>query len=176
MHELTLAQVAFAVHGVVEGAPQTLVRGVATDSRLVAPGDLYCAIVGERVDGHDYIDEALRNGAVAALVAGFVVSFILINLLGEWVSKQIDNSAFGGFDRAVGLGFGVVRGLIVMGLFMLAFNALVPRSLAPAWITTAKLYPLANAAANMEAALAPKGFAFSDGITHTVTDRVKASF
>ena len=69
-------------------------------------------------------------GAGAALVAGFVVSFILINLLGEWVSKQIDNSAFGGFDRAVGLGFGVVRGLIVMGLFMLAFNALVPRSMA----------------------------------------------
>ncbi len=115
-------------------------------------------------------------GAAAALVAGFVASFILINLLGEWISKSIDNSAFGGFDRAVGLGFGVVRGLIVMGLFMLAFNALVPRSMAPAWITTARLYPVANAAANLEAALAPKGFAFSDGVTHTVTDRVKASF
>jgi len=115
-------------------------------------------------------------GAGAALVAGFVLAFIAINLLGEWISKQIDNSAFGGFDRAVGLGFGLVRGLIVLGLFVLAFEALVPRGMAPAWITTARLYPLATAAAHLEAALAPKGFAFSDGVTHTVTERVKASF
>lgn len=115
-------------------------------------------------------------GAAAALVAGFVASFILINLLGEWISKQIDKSAFGGFDRAVGLGFGLVRGLVVLGLFALAFNAVVPRSMAPTWITTARLYPVVNAAARLEAALAPKGFAVSDGVTHTVTERVKASF
>ena len=69
MHDLTLAQVALAVHGVVEGDPETVVRGVATDSRLVAPGDLYCAIIGDRVDGHDYIDQALENGAAAVLVS-----------------------------------------------------------------------------------------------------------
>jgi membrane protein required for colicin V production len=115
-------------------------------------------------------------GACAALVAGFVVSFILINLAGEWISKQIDNSAFGGFDRAVGLGFGVVRGLVVLSLFVLALTAVVPRQMTPKWITDAKLYPLARALADVEAALAPKGFAFSNGVTQTVTERVKASF
>jgi len=69
MHELTLAQVALAVGGEVEGDAQTVVRGIATDSRLVAPGDLYCAIIGDRVDGHDYIDEALENGATAVLMS-----------------------------------------------------------------------------------------------------------
>lgn len=46
----------------------TPVTGFATDSRQVLPGDLYIAIRGERVDGHDYVPEALARGATAALV------------------------------------------------------------------------------------------------------------
>jgi membrane protein required for colicin V production len=115
-------------------------------------------------------------GACAALVAGFVLSFMIINLLGDWVGKQIDNSAFGAFDRAIGLGLGLVRGLVVLGLFVLAVGAIVPRQMTPKWITDAKLYPLARATADIEAALAPKGFAFSDKVTTTVTERVKSSF
>lgn len=69
MHDLTLEQVAFATHGVVEGDSRIIVRGIATDSRLVSPGDIYCAIIGERVDGHDYIDQALENGAAAVLAS-----------------------------------------------------------------------------------------------------------
>jgi len=69
VHELTLAQVAEATGGMVEGDAQLVVRGIATDSRLVAPGDLYCAIIGDRVDGHEYIDQALENGAAAVLAS-----------------------------------------------------------------------------------------------------------
>ena len=38
MHEITLAQVAHATSGAVEGDPQIVVRGIATDSRSVAQG------------------------------------------------------------------------------------------------------------------------------------------
>ena len=69
MHELTLAQVAFATNGLAQGDAQIIVRGIATDSRLVSPGDLYCAIIGDRVDGHDYIDQALENGATAVMMS-----------------------------------------------------------------------------------------------------------
>lgn len=44
-------------------------RSVATDSRLVEPGSLFVAIRGERVDGHDYVPQALSAGALAALVS-----------------------------------------------------------------------------------------------------------
>jgi UDP-N-acetylmuramoyl-tripeptide--D-alanyl-D-alanine ligase len=43
--------------------------GIATDSRTVRPGELFVALKGERFDGHDYIELALRRGAVAAVVA-----------------------------------------------------------------------------------------------------------
>ncbi|WP_243042593.1 UDP-N-acetylmuramoyl-tripeptide--D-alanyl-D-alanine ligase [Dyella sedimenti] len=44
------------------------VGGVAIDTRKLQPGDLFVAIKGERVDGHDFLAEAKARGAVAALV------------------------------------------------------------------------------------------------------------
>lgn len=43
--------------------------GVAIDSRRVAPGQLFVALPGERVDGHDFVTAAAQAGARAALVA-----------------------------------------------------------------------------------------------------------
>ena len=43
--------------------------GITTDSRAVNAGDLFVALVGERFDGHEYVAEAVRRGAVAALVS-----------------------------------------------------------------------------------------------------------
>src|SRR4029078_4822265 len=40
----------------------------AVDSRQVHPGSLFVALRGERVDGHRFVAEALRTGAVAARV------------------------------------------------------------------------------------------------------------
>lgn len=44
------------------------VSGLAIDSRQVKSGDLFVALVGERVDGHQFVPEALERGAVAAVV------------------------------------------------------------------------------------------------------------
>ena len=44
------------------------VRGAAIDSRAVQPGDLFFALRGGRCDGHDFLPEAFRRGAAAAVV------------------------------------------------------------------------------------------------------------
>lgn len=50
-------------------APETqTVTGVCTDSRVVETGDLFVALRGNRTDGHQYLQEVLDKGAVAALV------------------------------------------------------------------------------------------------------------
>jgi UDP-N-acetylmuramoyl-tripeptide--D-alanyl-D-alanine ligase len=51
-----------------EGAAARIVRSVSIDSRTVEPGALFVAIVGPRFDGHDYVAEAARRGAAAAMV------------------------------------------------------------------------------------------------------------
>lgn len=43
-------------------------NNISIDSRYVTAGDLFIALKGERVDGHDYVSEALQKGAVAAVV------------------------------------------------------------------------------------------------------------
>lgn len=48
--------------------PRALLTGVTWDSRDVKAGDLYVALPGERVDGHDFLAAALRAGASGALV------------------------------------------------------------------------------------------------------------
>lgn len=48
---------------------QQAVQSFRTDSRAVEPGDVFVAIKGQRVDGHDYLDQARQRGAVACLVS-----------------------------------------------------------------------------------------------------------
>src|SRR4051812_43683960 len=38
------------------------------DSRTIQPGELFFAVKGERLDGHDYVEAALERGAIAAIV------------------------------------------------------------------------------------------------------------
>ncbi len=52
--------------GLWEVAPS--VTGVQLDSRAVKPGDVFVAILGLHEDGHQYLEDAARRGAVAALV------------------------------------------------------------------------------------------------------------
>lgn len=54
--------------GLEHGDPSLSILGVTSDSRKVAPGDLFCALVGERVDGHNYVAEVFRKGARAAII------------------------------------------------------------------------------------------------------------
>ena len=51
----------------VPAAADAALSGVAVDSRKVRPGDLFVAIAGERVDGHDYALQAVVSGAAAVL-------------------------------------------------------------------------------------------------------------
>jgi UDP-N-acetylmuramoyl-L-alanyl-D-glutamate--2,6-diaminopimelate ligase len=44
------------------------IRGVRDDSRLVEPDDLFVAVKGLRVDGHDFLGQAVERGAAAVAV------------------------------------------------------------------------------------------------------------
>ncbi len=51
----------------VSGNMDNEVKGVFIDSRSVQPGGLFIAVTGSQTDGHQYIDKAIDNGAVAIL-------------------------------------------------------------------------------------------------------------
>ncbi|MDO9144452.1 UDP-N-acetylmuramoyl-tripeptide--D-alanyl-D-alanine ligase [Rhodoferax sp.] len=49
---------------------QVVIQRVHTDTRTLAPGDLFVALHGERFDGNDFLQEARAKGAVAAICQG----------------------------------------------------------------------------------------------------------
>ena len=58
-----------ACGGTARGDEGADVTGISIDSRTLEPGDAFIAIIGDRLDGHDYVAAALEAGASLALVA-----------------------------------------------------------------------------------------------------------
>ena len=75
--KLTLAEAAIGAGAVLEtpasisNAGALVATGYSIDSRTAGPGDLFFAVKGERLDGHDYVAAAIERGAVAAVVSRF---------------------------------------------------------------------------------------------------------
>ncbi len=66
--KLVLGKVAEFISAAGEFALEETVRGYSIDSRTVGAGQLFFAVKGERLDGHDYVEQALEKGAAAAVV------------------------------------------------------------------------------------------------------------
>ncbi len=85
---LTLADVVEGLGGLrLEALEHVPVPEVSIDSRQASRGDLFIALRGERVDGHDFVRHALERGAIAALVDR------PLDVAGEWAHGWIDVSA-----------------------------------------------------------------------------------
>ena len=64
---LSLSEIALAVNAAQPREAEDSVEGITWDSREVKPGNLYVALPGERVDGHDFAAAAVDAGASAVL-------------------------------------------------------------------------------------------------------------
>ncbi len=65
---------------------------IKIDSRKVLPGDIFVAIKGATVDGHDYINKAIENGAIKVVVEHDVdcsVEKEIVNDTNEWITNYI---------------------------------------------------------------------------------------
>ncbi|WP_282785466.1 UDP-N-acetylmuramoyl-tripeptide--D-alanyl-D-alanine ligase [Nocardia sp. CC201C] len=72
MIEMTLREIADVVGGTLHDCPDpevTVTGAVEFDSRRIGSGDLFLALPGARVDGHDYARQAVAAGAAAVLAA-----------------------------------------------------------------------------------------------------------
>nr|WP_314258696.1 UDP-N-acetylmuramoyl-tripeptide--D-alanyl-D-alanine ligase [uncultured Devosia sp.] len=65
----TIGSILAATGGTSDLEPSTPIGSVTIDSREIGPDALFVAIKGDRFDGHDFVETALGNGAVAALVS-----------------------------------------------------------------------------------------------------------
>lgn len=67
--KLTLGQIADWTHAEGDFTTDREAVGYSIDSRTIGAGELFFAVKGECMDGHDYVAAALSNGAVGAVVS-----------------------------------------------------------------------------------------------------------
>ena len=91
------------------------------------------------------------GGAVLAFALLFVPSFLLVKLLARTIGgKTRRHSVLGPFDRTLGAGFGLLKGLLGATLFFLLANLATdmvygPQADRPHWMTSSRTFPLLNA-------------------------------
>jgi UDP-N-acetylmuramoyl-tripeptide--D-alanyl-D-alanine ligase len=71
MDSKSLSSISQLVGGELHGAGAIAVTAISTDSRSVQPGEFFVALRGENFDGHSFVPQAARAGAVGALVEHF---------------------------------------------------------------------------------------------------------
>ncbi|MFL6758632.1 CvpA family protein [Sphingomonas sp.] len=94
---------------------------------------------------------ASAAAAVLAFAILFVPSFLAVKLLARSIGgKTRRHAVLGPVDRALGGGFGAIKGLLGATLFFLLANLATdmvygPQADRPQWMTTSRTYPLLNA-------------------------------
>ena len=96
-------------------------------------------------------DMSPAAGAVVAFALLFIPSFLLVKLLARSIGGRTRRHAvLGPFDRTLGGGFGLLKGLLGATLFFLLANLATdivygPQADRPQWMTKSHTYPLLNA-------------------------------
>ncbi|XBQ15502.1 MAG: CvpA family protein [Oceanicaulis sp.] len=110
--------------------------------------------------------EGAIGGPLTANLISMAVVFVLVYLAVSFITQSLQKNVKSGedvptVDRTLGFAFGVVRGLVLLGLLVLVFNNAMPGA-QPAWLTDAQIYPLVDATADLLQQLAPEG-SWADG-------------
>jgi len=114
-------------------------------------------------------------GTVAAVLIVFVFVGLLLRLLAGWLSRSLQESDhLGGADRMAGLGFGVLRALIVLGVIHLMLYAATPAGRIPHWYRDAKVYPVAKVSARALQMVLPTWAKVADSVAPVVERSVRA--
>jgi membrane protein required for colicin V production len=101
------------------------------------------------------IEHSFRTSSAASAVLAFAIlfvpSFLIVKLLARSLGGRTRRHAvLGPFDRALGGGFGAVKGLLGATLFFLLANLATdmvygPQAERPQWMIKSRTYPLLNA-------------------------------
>ena len=112
-----------------------------------------------------------------AIVAADAVVFLVVYLPLAFISRRISNavrrSAIGPLDRVLGVAFGLIRGLVIVGLAYIGFVYFVPAQDHPSSLTHARTLPLMQRTAKLLRSLVPNRNSGAFGVRHELGDLIR---
>ena len=137
-----------------------LARGAMREMTNVAAFVLavFVAVFGLRFSG-PIAAQRVHPGWAANIVAiglVFLVAYIILRIIGGAMTGSVRHSpGVGPIDRFLGLGFGLVRGRVLVGLVVMVLGTAFGDHM-PQGVTGAKLFPVAQASATALKAIGPR--------------------
>lgn len=100
MIQINLKQLTDILSGELHGNPELVVEEVTTDTRKTCINGLFFALKGQRFDAHEYLEQAQKQGAVAAIVEKLNPELSLTQIivkdtrlalgkLGQWLHAEL---------------------------------------------------------------------------------------
>jgi len=128
----------------------------------------YAAVFGLRFLGpmarHE-VHPAWLGNAIALLVI-FLVVYVALRVISAGMTRSLHaTTGLGAMDRSIGASFGLIRGLVALGLINMALHMAPAAAGSPEWITSAKLYPLSERSAEVIRIVGPKSSEFYHHLT-----------
>lgn len=155
-----------ALNGLWRGAASEVVRIV---SFLIA---VVVSVYALRVTGPAFgeVVDPPWVAATAAVLVVFIVVYLLLRLIGAGMTRGVrDHAALGALDRVMGMGFGLLRALAVLGVFQLLYAAAAGAGPGPVWVSSALLYPTAKASGDVLRVFAPRIGALGEQLPDAIT-------
>jgi len=94
-------------------------------------------------------------GPVLAYAGIFLVVLIPLSFISFRLSERVRKSHIGTIDRSLGVPFGVVRGLALVGIAYLAISLIIPVGAQPVWLTQARLLHVIQRSSDVILSLIP---------------------
>lgn len=157
--------------GFVRGAVREMVTVIAfaAAAALALIGLRYSGPLFRRMMDPDWL------ATTVAVIVVFVLVYLVLRLIGAAMTKSLHGSqALGLADRVIGLGFGLIRALVILGVFHMLFTAALMGGPAPAWTEKSKIYPISAASARVLRVFAPKGSQLAGAISRAAEKAVIA--
>ena len=113
-------------------------------------------------------------GTVLAAVITFLLVYFGVRLIGTLVGRSLRaNTALSSFDRTLGVAFGSIRALVLLGVIHLIVFASSGSNPPPRWLTEAAVFPVSQGAAEMIQAILPGIGRAADQVTPVVVDSAR---
>ena len=100
--------------------------------------------------------EIIADGITIGVI--FLVTLAVVSLISQPISARVRESNMGTTDRALGFGFGLVRGALIVAIGYVLMTWVAPVSDQPDWLREAKLMPLVEQAGDWLLELVPGAF------------------
>src|SRR5215469_17889334 len=147
------------IAGIALSALLAFARGFVKEALSIAAwgGAAMTALYGLNY-ARPYARQLITNQTLADVAAGvalFVVSLIIYSILTSLLSGRIKHSALSAVDRALGLLFGIARGIVIACLAFIAFNWAVPERDWPGFVREARTRPFIAQGAELLKSLVP---------------------